>query len=192
MTPGRPVLAVSAALLLAAVATGALVAAQPGAADRQRTVEGWRVEDRAEEDGGRLVRISRRSGPYRLEYQAAFWHGNDGVIQRVSAIGDACGDDEELDRHLFLSAGEIRRRLAAALARCAAPPRAVRAALRGLDPAYGLALAWNREALVANAEVPPTDGPEGGASALCDAAGGAAERDISQMNTFEAAQAAGC
>lgn len=140
----------AAALLLAALAAAA---AQPDPpADRHRLVQGWRVEDLAEEDGGRLVRMSRTSGPYRLEYQASFWRGNDGVIQRLSALGESCGDDEELDRHRAYPASEIRARLTAALAQCAAPRGAARAALRGLEPAYALVLEWNREAA-----------PEGGA-----------------------------
>jgi hypothetical protein len=143
-------------LLLAALAAGAAAAARPAhPRDRHRTVQGWRVEDKAEEDGGRLVRLARTSGPYRLEYQAAFWHGNDGVIRRVSALGEACGDDEALDRHRSYPASEIRARLEAALARCAAPPRAVRAALRGLEPAYALALAWEQEAAQASRATAP-------------------------------------
>ena len=182
-------------MLLAALGAGAIVAAQPGhPRDRHRIVQGWRVEDVAEEDGGRLVRLTRASGPYRLEYQAAFWHGNDGVIQRVSALGKRCGDAEELDRHLIYHVSEIRARLTAALALCAAPPRAVRRALRGLEPAYALALAWNWEAQVADAaaEPPPIYGPEDAANHLCDGAGGAEGRDITEMNATEAAQAGAC
>jgi hypothetical protein len=192
MNAGRPILILSGALLLAALAAGALVAAGPmQPSDRHRSVQGWRVEDRDEEDGGRLVRIARTSGPYRLEYQAAFWHGNDGIIQRVSALGENCGADEELDRHLIFPVGEIRNRLAAALAQCAAPPRAVRAALRGLEPAYQLALAWNRDAVeAAAAAAGPIDEPEDAtANAACDSA---EERDITEMNTTEATHAEPC
>lgn len=177
MPPGRRLLAWSGAVLLAALATGAIVAAQPGVADRQRVVQGWRVEDRAEEDGGRLIRIRRTSGPYRLEYQAAYWHGNDGVIQRVSALGERCGNDEELDRHRRYRVKEIRARLTAALAQCAARRSAVRAALRGLEPAYALALAWERDAAVA---------------AACETARRPAGRDITEMNATEAIAAAAC
>ena len=145
-------LASAGALLLAALAAGTIVAAKPGAGDRQRIVRGWLVEDLAEEDGGRLVRISRTSGPWRLEYHAAYWRGNDGVIQRVSALGPGCGGDEELDRHLIFHVVEIRKRLTAALAQCPAPPRAVRAALRGLEPAYALARAWDWERAIAEAD----------------------------------------
>lgn len=133
------------ASLLAALAAAAFAAAEPPHGDRHRIVQGWLVEDRAEEDGGRLVRMTRTSGPWRLEYQAAFWHGNDGVIRRVSALGEECGSDEALDRHARHRVAEIRARLTAALAACAAPPSAVRAALRGLEPAYALAMAWERD-----------------------------------------------
>ena len=142
----------SGALLLAALASGAIAAARPAyPRDRHRIVQGWLVEDVAEEDGGRLVRIARTRGPYRLEYQAAFWRGNDGVIRRVSALGAGCGSDEALDRHARYPVREIRARLTAALAQCAARPSAVRAALRGLEPAYALALIWERDAARAEA-----------------------------------------
>ncbi|MEA3016343.1 MAG: hypothetical protein QOI38_1065 [Sphingomonadales bacterium] len=182
----------AAPLLLAALAAGAIAAVQPHSGDRHRRVRGWLVEDVAESDGGRLVRISRTSGRYRLEYHAAYWRGNDGTIQHVSAIGPRCGGSEALDRHLIYDVIEIRARLAAGLAECAAPPRAVRAALRGLEPAYALALAWDweaRTATAAEAAAIANYGMEEGAAAenMCDAPlDNAAEVDISETNAMEA------
>lgn len=196
MRAGRRIFALSGALLLAALATGAIVAAQPGARDRHRTVAGWLVESVAEEDGGRLVRMTRTSGPYRLEYHAAFWHGNDGVIQRVSATGAGCGSDDELDRHLIVHVREIRARLAAGLAECAAPPSAVRAALRGLDPAYALARAWHAHAFVATHAEAAAIAADGAVPRIivdppCDpAANASADLDITEMNATQAAAAA--
>jgi hypothetical protein len=188
MSAGRRILSVSGAPLLIALAAGAIAAAQPAhPGDRHRIVQGWRVEDLAEEDGGRLVRLTRTSGSWRLEYQAAYWHGNDGVIQRLSAIGEGCGNDEALDRHRIYHVREIRARLTDAFAHCAAPPRAVRAALRGLERAYALALAWDRDAArAAAAEAPPVYGLEDATADACASAGGAAERDIAEMNAAEA------
>jgi len=36
--------------------------------DRQRTVAGWRVEDVAEQDGGRLVRLHRAAAGYSMQF----------------------------------------------------------------------------------------------------------------------------
>lgn len=174
--------------LLAALAGGAIVAAQPGSRDRHRTVEGWLVEDVAEEDGGRLVRMSRTSGPYRLEYHAAFWHGNDGVIQHVSAIGAGCGGSGAPDRHLIFHVDEIRARLAAGLAECAAPPGAVRAALRGVEPAYLLALAWSRDAAAATAAEAAAIANYGAGDGIGtdDPCGDAAAGNVAGMNGAQA------
>lgn len=180
--------------LLAAAATGAIVAAQPGSRDRHHMVSGWLVEDVAEEDGGRLVRMTRTSGPFRLEYHAAFWHGNDGVIQHVSATGAGCGGSEELDRHLIFHVAEIRARLAAGLAECAASRGAVRAALRGVEPAYRLAQAWVRDATAATAAEAAAiagHGADGGNGSRDDPCGDApinAAADNSGMNDTQACQ----
>lgn len=187
-------LAWSGALLLLALAAGAIVAAQPGVADRQRIVRGWLVEDLAGDDGGRLTRISRTSGPYRLEYRVAARHGADGVVQSVLARGAGCGDDEALDPDPIYHVREIRARLADTLARCGAPPRAVRSALRGLEPAYALALAWNWEAPVASpaaSEPPRIYGPDE-AHVDCDSVGDSAEEGVQDMNAMEAVRATAC
>ena len=121
------------------------------ARDRSRTVRGWLVEDMAEDDGGRVVRMTRTSGSWRLEYYAAFWHGNDGIIRVVTAIGGECGNVEQLDRHRTPTAAELRTLLTGTLTECGAPPAAVRAALHGLEPAYARADAWSAEAAEATA-----------------------------------------
>jgi len=189
MKDRRRTLASSAgALLLAALGAGAIAAAGPPSGDRQRMVRGWLVEDVAESDGGRVVRMTRTSGPYRLEYHAAFWRGNDGTIQHLSAIGADCGRSEELDRDPIYHVSEIRARFAAALAECAAPPRAVRAALSGLDPAYALARAWSWEANSATAAEAAAIANYGTvAEGICDAPlDNATEVDITEMNATEA------
>lgn len=187
MGADRRILAASGALLLPALAAGAIAAGEPGSGDRQRTVGGWLVEDLAEEDGGRLVRMTRTSGRYRLEYHAVFWHGNDGVIQRVSAIGAGCGGDEELERGLIFHVDEIRARLAAGLAECGAPRNAVRAALRGVAPAYALARAWSWQAGAATrAEAAAIANygidDETGAGDACEAAGASGDGNAALTN----------
>src|SRR6187399_2981039 len=99
-------IASAAALLL--LAQGAAEAPSAHVHDRHRSVEGWRVEDVAEDDGGRLVRMTRTAGGWRLEFYAAFWRGNDGIIRQLSAVGPAeCGNIELLDRHRTPAAAEL-------------------------------------------------------------------------------------
>ena len=110
--------------------------------DRQRTVAGWQVEDVAERDGGRLVRLHRAAGGYRLQVEIAFWRGNDGRIQTTLVEHSDCTNGEELGRHAAPRAAEIRALLARNLADCAAPPGRIAQLLRGLEPAWRLASAW--------------------------------------------------
>jgi hypothetical protein len=134
------------ALLLAL--SGPAPAAQ---ADRSRTVGGWLVEDRAEEDGGRLVRLSRAAQGARIQYSAAFWRGNDGRIQALLVERSDCTDGEEIDRHAVAEPRRVRAMLAGLLARCALAPRRIEAALAGFERAYALALDWARDAEAATA-----------------------------------------
>ena len=110
--------------------------------DRQRTVAGWRVEDVTEQDGGRVVRLHRAAAGYRLQFQAAFWRGNDGRIQTTLVEHSDCTNGDELGRHAAPRAAEIRALLARHLADCGASPRLAARLLRGLEPAWRLASAW--------------------------------------------------
>jgi hypothetical protein len=110
--------------------------------DRQRIVAGWRVEDVAEQDGGRLVRLHRAAAGYRMQFQASFWRGNDGRIQTTLVEHSDCTNGEELGRHAAPRAAEIRALLARHLADCGASPRLAARLLRGLEPAWRLASAW--------------------------------------------------
>ena len=110
--------------------------------DRQRTVAGWHIEDEAEQDGGRLVRLHRNAGGYRMLFQAAFWRGNDGRIQTVLVEHSDCTNGDELGRHAVPRAAEIRALLARHLADCGASPSRIAWLLRGLEPAWRLASAW--------------------------------------------------
>lgn len=151
----------TALLLLAqAVSAGAGETGQPAAEQapgdephgRHRTVQGWLVEDVAEGDGGTLVRMTRAASGWRLEYYAAFWHGNDGIIREVSAIGPGeCGNAEQLDRHRTPAAADLRALFARTLSECDASPATVRTALRGLEPAYAQAHAWSEQEAAAMA-----------------------------------------
>ena len=118
-----------------------LLAAAPHP-DRQRTVAGWRVADLAEQDGGRLVRMDRAAGGYRMQFQATFWRGNDGRIQTTLVEHSDCTNGEELGRHVRPRAAEIRALLARHLADCGASPRLTARLLRGLESAWRFASAW--------------------------------------------------
>ncbi|HST37729.1 MAG TPA: hypothetical protein VLK25_14015 [Allosphingosinicella sp.] len=135
------------ALLASLAAAGALSAAPPDPArTRSQRIAGWLVEALAESDGGRLVRLSRRAAGARLQFEAAFWRGNDGRIQAVLVERSDCTNGEEIGRHDVLGAARLRALFAAALADCAVAPRRIEAALAGLEPAYALAAAWADEA----------------------------------------------
>jgi hypothetical protein len=133
--------------------TGAmlLLAAAAPYPDRQRRVAGWLVEDVAEQDGGRLIRMRRAASGYRLYFQAAFWRGNDGRIQTVLVEHSDCTNGDELGRHAVPRVEEIRALLARHLADCGAAPARIAAALHGIGPAYGLASAWAADAEAATA-----------------------------------------
>jgi hypothetical protein len=113
-----------------------LLAAAPYA-DRRRTVAGWQIEDVAEQDGGRLVRMRRNAAGYRLQYEAAFWRGNGGRIQATLVEYSDCTNGEELPRDTAAPAGRIRDLLAAHMAECGAAPARIAAALRGSSPPGG-------------------------------------------------------
>ena len=140
------------AVLASLAAAGALLAAQPDErVTRQRTIAGWLVEEIAESDGGRLVRLSRRAEGARMQFTAVFWHGNDGRIQSVLVERSDCTNGEELGRHEVPEAAALRAQFAALLADCAVPSRRRGAALAGLERAYALASAWADEAEAATA-----------------------------------------
>ena len=133
-------------LLAAGLVAGMASAGAPAQGDRSRTINGWRVEDVAEQDGGRLVRLSRGFKGVRIQYSAAFWRGNDGRIQSTLIEVSDCTNGETLDRHAVADAKTVRALISAHLGDCAVPPRRIEAALRGLEPAYALAQAWARDA----------------------------------------------
>ena len=140
-----------AAAAAALVLVGAPLAAPESGGNRRRAVAGWIVEDRAEQDGGRLVELRRDLGAIHLRYSAAFWRGNDGRVQSVLVERSDCTNGEEIGRHEIVTARDLRVLFARALADCAVPPRRIALLLSGLEPASALALRWGAEAEVATA-----------------------------------------
>jgi hypothetical protein len=136
---------------VAALALAGAVFAAPPERNRQRAVGGWLVEDRAEEDGGRLVELRRETGALHVRYSVAFWRGNDGRIQTILVERSDCTNGEEIGRHVILPARALRAMFARALSDCAVSPRRIAAVLGGLEPAYALTLDWARQAEAATA-----------------------------------------
>lgn len=139
------------ALLAAALAAGPTSAGEPARGDRSRAIKGWLVEDRAEQDGGRLIQLSRITQGLRLQYSSAFWRGNGGPLQSTLVEVSDCTNGETLGRSSVPDSRSVRALFAAHLAECAVPPRRIEAVLRGFEPAYGLASAWARDAHSATA-----------------------------------------
>lgn len=131
---------------IATAATLLLAAIQGAGEDRRRNVEGWLVEDLAEQDGGRLVRMRRQAGSAHIRFSVAFWRGNDGRIQSTLVERSDCTDGEELSRHAVPEPAALRALLAHHLAACAVAPGRITAALAGFDAAYALLRAWADEA----------------------------------------------
>lgn len=130
----------------AAAATLLLAAIQGAGEDRRRSVEGWLVEDMAEQDGGRMVRMRRQAGGAHIRFSAAFWRGNDGRIQATLVERSDCTDGEEIGRHAVPEPAALRALLAHHLAACAVAPGRIAAALAGFEAAYALLRVWADEA----------------------------------------------
>ena len=140
----------AAALSLALALSGASLLATPAAAaDRRRTVAGWQVESVSEQDGGRLVRLSRRGRGWRFEHHLAFWRGNGGIVLGASFRGGDCrsGDaDMTVGTATALSREGFDGRLADYLRECPLPEADAAALRRGIDAAWPLFTAWAWEA----------------------------------------------
>ena len=131
---------------VAAAATLLLAAIQGAGEDRRRTVEGWLVEDLAEQDGGRLLRMRRQAGSAHIRFSVTFWRGNDGRIQSTLVERSDCTDGEELGRHAVPEPAALRALLAHHLAACAIARERIASALAGFEAAYALLCAWADEA----------------------------------------------
>lgn len=147
--------AFAAALLLTGLAGAAILAAQPAPGeDRRRAVGDWLIEDVAEEDGGRIVRMTRTADDYSLEYHVSFWRGNARPNRGASAQRLTClrgGEEGGTEAADAAQASALRARLADYLAACEASPQEAEAALEGFERAFALASAWAEEAEAATA-----------------------------------------
>lgn len=142
--------ALALALAVAALLLAGLASAQPSdpPGNRRRTVSGWQVESIAEDDGGRVVRMTRSGAQYSLQYETWYWHGNARTYRRAAAMRGDCGQEGEegLDRAADPTGGEVRAALASRLAWCETPRRVAETALRGFERAFALAGAWAAQA----------------------------------------------
>ena len=156
-------LAIRAGLLLAVLAGGALHAQPfpPAPPDERGEVGDWRVDHAAEEDGGRIVRMTRIGGGLAIAYHVAFWRGNGGPLSGLSVErrGQSCasrswrrepdGDVWRPEADLEAASRDVRARIADALAECGLGPRRTEAALAGFERAFALASIWSEAARLA-------------------------------------------
>jgi hypothetical protein len=132
---------VSAAILLVA----ATIAGAPIAPDRTRTVAGWTVSDRSEQDGGRLVTLVKDGRGWRLEHHFSLWHGNGGVYVGATFRWRGC-DSGEAD-YLFrwdepVTSEILAQRTRDYMDECGLSDAEEERVLEGLPAANGLAQRW--------------------------------------------------
>ena len=154
--PPRRFRALLIAMAVAAIAGGGVLFAQPFAAveDRRRAVGDWLVEHVGEEDGGRLVRMTREGDDHVIEYRVGFWRGNPGPVRggTVMRLNGMCGGYQSPpDPGAAAPAATIRAELAGHLAQCGVTGEAAAATLEGFERAYALVSAWAEDAAAATA-----------------------------------------
>jgi hypothetical protein len=124
--------------------------------DTRRVVQGWHVTNLAEEDGGRLVRMTRNVGRIVLIYQISYWRGNYGPYAHASVDlpnGNGCASDDwqrdsgsrdmwSPETHLPARSRAIRAVFTSGLSECHIAPARIAAALRGFDAAFALTSRW--------------------------------------------------
>ena len=127
--------ALAALMLVAGLGGATLLFAQPSTEDRRRAVADWLVEDVAEDDGTRVVRMTRELGDSRLEYSLAFPHGAAGPARGLSAEHLGCGGGGGIGIASVADeapAPSVRSELGRYLARCEVPCRRRRDRASGL------------------------------------------------------------
>ena len=135
-----------AALTLLALVPVALSAQSD---ERRRAVGDWLVEDVYDDNGGRILRVSRESGDYRIDYHLSFGpdqtaYGSQGFL--VWRLNCGQGEEESLGGGLGgMEAAAVRSRLAGYLARCETPNAEAAQLLGGFEPALRLAAEWGAE-----------------------------------------------
>ena len=140
--------ALAPAVLLWLSASSLAAPAEP-TSSRSRTVGGVRIETRAEEDGGRLVRLSRRRDGYRFEYHLGFWRGNGGVYVGAAFRRGRCrsGDADMLaPLDVALARSRLDQWLGAYLRECPLSRAREDELRRALAAGWPLFDAWAREA----------------------------------------------
>ena len=139
-----------AALLLAAAAGGLYAQPFAPAVDQRRAVGDWLVEHVGEDDGGRLVRMTREGDDHNVEYRIGFWHGNPGPVRggTVMRMNSMCGEYESPAESgpAAPPPTAVRGELVDRLARCGVSDEAAAATLQGFERAYALLSAWAEEA----------------------------------------------
>lgn len=136
----------AAALILLALAPVALSAQSD---ERRRAVGDWLVEDVYDDGGGRILRLSRETGDYRLDYHLNLGpndaaYGSQGFL--VWRLNCGQGGEESIAGGLAgVEAADAGRRLTDYLTRCETPDADAAELMDGFDRALALAVEWGAE-----------------------------------------------
>ena len=140
----------------AAVAAGLLLLVPVGLlaqsdGERRRAVGDWLVEDAYEQDG-RVIRLTREEGDYRIRYDIILRYGETAPsshgfeVDRLNCaqgMSESTGGNDDTP----VQAAPIRARLVEYLERCDAPSADVANLLQGFERAFALARSWTDERL---------------------------------------------
>jgi hypothetical protein len=137
-----------------AASTGLLILAPMASSaqdeERRRAVGDWLVEDVFDDNGGRILRMTRESGDYRLDYHLNLGGGLPEDLSQgflVWRLNCGQGGEESLGGGTSgIEAAAVRRRLTDYLARCDTPESEAADLMRDFDRGFSLLSEWRAEA----------------------------------------------
>ena len=141
---GRVIFAATAAFLVLAP-----VALSAQSDERRRAIGDWLVEDASDEAGNSILRISRESGDYRLDYHLNLASGFPGEFSQgflVWRLNCGQGIEEGFPAGAAgVDPAAVRRRIEDYLGRCGTPQAEAAELMRDFDRGMALLAQWATE-----------------------------------------------